>query len=283
MPKHKTTPTFTTEGLGTRWIIELINGETDFPPALAKRLKAAITSFDENYSRFKEHSFFCQLNRYSVLLKPPKELVDMFAFAHKMHTATEGAFDISVGGSLQELGYGTPSKAKGIYPGFWQETAYSTDELRIPIGAAVDLGGYGKGWLIDMLGVLLEQEGHPYYVIYGGGDILVSAKQPIELGLEHPYDPQKIIGTTHIKNGSLAVSSIVKRRWVKDGTSYHHIIDPATNKPSSNGVVTTYVKGASALIADTLSTIILLLPDLETKLRAQFSVETIILKQNQLI
>jgi len=282
MPKPKTVPTLETEGLGTRWLIELIGDETVFPSALAAHVKDAIAAFDDTYSRFKEGSLIGQLNRAGVLLQPPKELVDMFAFAHTMHTATGGAFDISVGGSLRRLGYGTPSSAKGVYPDFWAKTIYTADEIHIPTGASVDLGGFGKGWLIDTLGVLLEQHGHPYYLINGGGDILVSARKPIELGLEHPYDPTKIIGTTHIKNGSLAVSSIVKRRWLKQGKTYHHIIDPTTDKPANNGIVSTYVRGTTALIADTLSTVTLLRPDLEPKLRSAFGIETISINENQL-
>lgn len=283
MPKPKIAPTFTTEGLGTRWLVELIGGEDDFPADLAAALSTAIKLFDDTYSRFKPTSLIGQLNNTTCLTHPPKELVEMFDFAKKMHIATEGAFDISVAGSLQRLGYGNASSAKSTYSGFWDEAVYSTSKISIPKGSAVDFGGFGKGWLLDQLGALLEQKGHRFYVINGGGDIVVSAKRPIELGLEHPYDLTKIIGTTQILHGSLAVSSVVKRRWVKDGQSYHHIIDPTTDRPVTNDIVSTYVKGPSALIADALSTIILLRPDLEAKLRTQFNVQTIILREDQLV
>jgi len=272
----------TAEGLGTRWIIELLGDEATFPQDIAKHIKTTITLFDDTYSRFKRDSLVGQLNRKSILYNPPKELVDMFAFAHKMYDATEGAFNISVGGTLQKLGYGEGSDSEHTQPNFWEYTTYTVNEIHIPNGASVDFGGFGKGWLLDQLAAMLEMRGHQYYLINGGGDIVVSAPKPIELGLEHPYDPSKIIGSTPITKGALAVSSVVKRRWVKDGQTYHHIIDPATAKPADNGIISTYVKGETALIADTLSTIVLLRPELEAKLKAQFKVQTIIIRNEQL-
>ena len=282
MPKPKTPPTLTAQGLGTHWIFELLGDESGFPRELAVLIRDSIELFDDTYSRFKPDSLVGQLNRNGFLVKPPKELVDMFAFAHKMHSVTGGVFDISVGGSLQKLGYGTDSETKGVYPGFWETTEYDTNEIRIARGAAIDLGGFGKGWLLDKLAVLLEQHNHPYYLINGGGDIVLSAQKPIELGLEHPYDTSKIIGTTQILKGALAVSSTVKRRWVKNGKTYHHIIDPKTTMPADTMVVSTYVKGATGLIADTIATVLLINPALETKLRDTFDVHTIVLHTNQI-
>ena len=272
----------TAEGLGTRWVIELLGDGPAFPADLAVLLRQAITLFDDTYSRFKQDSLIGQLNRNGVLADPPKELVAMFKFAHKMHGVTHGTFDISVGGSLQNLGYGQASGAKGVYPDFWQSTVYTHNQVSIPAGASVDFGGFGKGWLIDRLTVLLEQQGCPYYLINGGGDIAVSAPGPIELGLEYPYDTAKIIGTTQITKGALAVSSVVKRRWVKDGKTYHHVIDPRTKQPTNNDVVSTYVKGKTALITDTLATILLIRPELEPELRQQFGAQVIIIRGAQL-
>lgn len=283
MPKpSKNPPSIETEGLGTRWIIEILDGQTSFPTDIARPLQQKITLFDDTYSRFKPDSLIGTLNRKYHLPHPPRELLDMFAFAHKMYVATNGAFDISVGGSLQKSGYGKDTGAKPVYPDFWKHTAYDEREISIPERSSIDFGGFGKGWLIDELAMLLEQNGCPHYLINGGGDIVLSAAEPIELGLEHPYELSKIIGTTHITKGSLAVSSVVKRRWVKDGETYHHIIDPKTMKPATNGVISTYVKGQTALIADTIATIALLRPELKGKLEELFDVRIIIVTEDQI-
>lgn len=281
-PKPNKPATLELEGLGTRWIIELVDQRGHFPAELSKQIKDKVALFDDTYSRFKSDSLVGQLNAHGSLLHPPVELLEMFAFAHKMHKATHGAFDISVGATLQSAGYGQTIQTVHEVPSFWTETTYDSQRIVLPANAAIDFGGFGKGWLLDQLAVLLENAGHDHYLINGGGDIVVSAVSPLTLGLEHPYETGSVIGTTRLQRGALAVSSTVKRRWIHDGTTHHHIIDPATHRSSSNGVVSTYVRGETALIADTLATVLLLRPRLEPQLSKAFGVKTIILRADQL-
>ncbi len=269
------------EGLGTRWWVELLERD-EFPTELADFVRSTIKLFDDTYSRFKHDSLIGHLNTHKRLLQPPQELLDMFAFAHKMHIATEGTFDISVGGTLQRLGYGDTKTAKSVYARFWNQSIYNTDEIAIPTASAVDLGGFGKGWLLDKLALLLERRGYQYYLINGGGDIVVNVSDELELGLEHPYDPTKVIGRTKLTRGALAVSSTVKRRWLRDGKTENHIIDPINDNSTRSTVISSYVRGQTALIADTLSTVVLLRPELKAKVEKQFNVETIIVTKDQL-
>lgn len=280
MPKPN--GTLELDGLGTHWWVELLERH-DFPADLASLVTETVKLFDDTYSRFKADSLIGQLNAHKQLDRPPKELLDMLAFAQKMHAATNGAFDISVGGVLQRLGYGDTKTATHTQPNFWSQVNYDRYKIVIPDENAIDLGGFGKGWLLDKLAVMLEQRGYQDFLINGGGDIVVHASKPVEFGLEHPCDPTKVIGTTKIRHGALAVSSTVKRRWVKNSTISHHIIDPATQQSSDNGVVSAYVKGATALIADTLATVLVLQPDLKTQLEKQFKIKTIIVTSAQIL
>lgn len=253
----------------------------NIPISFQNEIQTRIRQFDDVYSRFKPTSYIGMLNTTHMLVHPPAELLAMFSFAHKMYGATEGAFNVSVGAALQNLGYGKKLKSREVYPNFWDETTYNEDMLSIPKGASVDFGGFGKGWLLDQLAVFLERSGFTYYVINGGGDIVVNAETSLEFALEHPYESGKMIGTTKIKHGGLGVSSNVKRQWVKDGHRYHHIIDPSTALPSESDVISTYVKAETALISDTLATVLLIRPDLEAQLKKIFNTEVIVVKQEQ--
>jgi len=269
------------DGLGTHWWVELL-GRDDFPSNLSEFIQSTTSLFDDTYSRFHDETLIGQLNIHKRLVNPPQELIDMFDFARKMHLATDGAFDVSVGGTLQRLGYGDTKTAQSTSPHFWNEMKCDDNEIVIPRDSAVDFGGFGKGWLLDKLAVLLEKRGYPYFLINGGGDIVLSAAQPTELGLEHPYDPTKVIGTTKIMRGALAVSSTVKRRWAIGGQTQHHIIEPLKDGATDSPVLTTYVRGKTALIADTLATVLLLRPELKKQLEKQFSVEAILVNRAQL-
>lgn len=268
------------DGLGTRWWVELL-GRDDFPVNLADLVQGTVRLFDDTYSRFKPDSLIGQLNARKRLDKPSQELLDLILFAQKMYTKTSGAFDISVGGTLQRLGYGDTGTSVAANQSFWDEVRFDEKAIVIPNKSAVDFGGFGKGWLLDKLAVLLEKRGYGHYLINGGGDIVLNSPKPIELGLEHPYDPAKVIGMTKIKNGALAVSSTVKRRWVSGGKMTHHIIEPSQDSATDSPVVSTYVRGKTALIADTLATVTILRPELKGQLEKQFGVKVIIVSQDQ--
>lgn len=270
------------DGLGTHWYVDLPD-MAEFPTELSEILRGVTGLFDDTYSRFHDESLIGQLNIHKKLLHPPEELIEMLKFARSIYDTTDKAFDISVGGTLQRLGYGDTHTARSVVPDFWNEVKLNRDEIAIPSESAIDLGGFGKGWLLDKLAALLEQHGYIHYLINGGGDIVLSATEPIELGLEHPYDPAKVIGTTKITKGALAVSSTVKRRWSVRDKAYHHIIEPTTDRATESPILTTYVRAETALIADTLATVLLLRPAYKSQLEKKFGVKAILLTSEQIL
>jgi thiamine biosynthesis lipoprotein len=268
------------DALGTHWWIESLTGE--FSSDVRKMVTNYITHFQQAYTRFSDTSLLGQLNKEKRLASPPSDMLAMLNFARNMHEATNGVFNISVGGELLARGYGKVSSKGSISHNMWDELKATPEEITIPEGMSLDFGGFGKGWLIDELGELLERYGVQHYIINGGGDILVNAPEPIELALEHPTDLKKSIGSTKVQRGALAVSSTIKRSWSKDGQRQHHIIDPRSKAPSDNDVISTYVRANSALIADTCATCIIIDPALEQPLAEKYTLKTILLRQNQL-
>lgn len=267
------------EALGTHWWIEIWN---DPPQSSVQCIVNEVARFERTYSRFKPDSQFSILNRQKRLVQPTTELLAMLAFAKEMHETSNGIFNISVGGTLARTGYGRGQSAHTDNH-LWEKIIIRDDEIVLPNECEIDFGGFGKGWLIDRVGALLRNEGHTHYVINGGGDILVSAPNPIELALEHPLDPSQMIGNTRLVRGALAVSSSVKRAWVQGGIHYHHIIDPRTDSSSSSDILTTYVRADSALIADTMATILLIEPSLNQPLSTKYNLQTILLNRTQLV
>jgi len=81
----------------------------------------------------------------------------------------------------------------------------------------------------------------------------------------------------------LAASSTVKRVWKKGTDTMHHIIDPETGKPTDTGIVATFVCAHTALVADSLATILVIRPDLEDSLKRQYNAETLLLNRTNVI
>lgn len=273
-------PDLAFEALGTHWQLTFLGDAVS--ETVAEHIIATVSAFERAYSRFLPDSLLGQLNHHKVLRKPPHKLIRMLSFANEMYEASGGIFDISVGGTLNRLGYGKADPVVDRQSELWHKIIITNDTIRIPENCQLDFGGFGKGWLIDELAELLEDAGCSHYVINGGGDIRINANNPVEVALEHPLDPTRMIGTTRITHGALGVSSSVKRVWRQNGKAYHHIIDPRTTTSSASEVISTFVRANTARIADAAATILLVEPGLEEQLAARFNLKTILIKRDQL-
>jgi thiamine biosynthesis lipoprotein len=270
------------DALGTHWWCEPL-GQSVISEKLRQAIDATVNDFTNKYSRFNSGSLVGQLNSAGIIDNPPQEMIEMMNYARQMFIETDGVFNISVGGILNSFGYGDRKFAADISDTIWQEVVISPDRITIPKSITIDFGGFGKGWLIDQLSDLFIKNNVNEYIINGGGDIYVNSSKLIELGLEHPYDCTKVIGTTRITRGALAVSSIVKRSWKNGDKSYHHIINPMGKKPSDNDVIASYVRAETALIADTMATCLIIKPQLKDKLAKKYKIEVILINHSQLL
>lgn len=271
------------DGLGTHWQCEIIDTHISDSKydIIKKQLIEYLNKFTGLYSRFDDTSLVGRLNADHQLVNPPIEMINMLEFAREMFLASDGAFNISVGGDLASMGYGVSVGKVTSRGDFWEDSVISSKKIEIPDDIAVDFGGFGKGWLIDAFAEIFRKNNVQQFIVNGGGDLYVQADKYIEIALEHPFDSTKIIGNTRIKKGALAVSSVVKRSWMANGVRYHHIIDPKTNSSSDSGVISSFVKADTALIADTIATILIIKPELDQKLSKKFSLQTILLSADQ--
>lgn len=270
------------DGLGTHWWIELLGRSNADISSVRKSVLKRVRWFEHTYTRFDQNSTIGRLNRTKRLKNPSAELLQMLGFARMMFEVSKGAFDITVGGRLAALGYGAHGHAK-LIPDPWASILYTPDEVRLHDAISLDFGGFGKGWLIDDLCRLLQRLGHDSFVINGGGDILVHSPEHISIQLEHPLDPTRYMGVTEIRQGALACSSTTKRVW-KDttGQKHHHIIDPRTGRSTANGLVASFVKAPTALLADTCATIALLDKRHIPNLQQRFGADIRVLRRAQL-
>jgi thiamine biosynthesis lipoprotein len=114
----------------------------------------------------------------------------------------------------------------------------------------IDVGAAGKGLLVDLVADALIAAGNSSIVVDAGGDLLHRGDEPIRVGLEHPHDPSRVIGTVDLHNRALCASAINRRSWAP---GLHHVIDARTGEPAQ-GIVATWVTADSAALADGLAT-----------------------------
>jgi thiamine biosynthesis lipoprotein len=275
------TNTYEFEAIGTHWWLERLDGGK-FDDAVRKALRAYTAEFDQRYSRFRDDSLIARLAEEGRLRSMPAEMFAMLTFASKLYDDTDGVFSPLVGNTLQTLGYGKLASETGLTS---EESGLSWNRrsIRVQKGTILDFGGFGKGWLIDEYAKILRKNGVKEFIVNGGGDLYVEASKPISFALEHPYDPSLKIGDIKIQKGALAASSTVKRAWKQGRETYHHIIDPATGKPAESNVVATFVCAHTALVADSLATVLIIRPELRWRLEEEYNAETALITKEQLL
>lgn len=272
------------KGLGTIFSIELFlhDHEIETLPfvKLQQRLESTITDFGNRYSRFSDDSFLTELNTKKVV-PYDEDLAVMLKKAEEVSRSTNNVFSLFIKEALEEKGYGTQHKTreKGTHDHDEDKSAVRIDAHTITLlgNKGIDLGGIGKGYLIDKLARIIKDEFHiPFFLINGGGDIYVTSNHgdPVELFLEHPIHEGEYIYEIHLKNKAFCASSSFKRRWNKDGKEVNHFIAEKEVWSAS------YVIGDDTTTTDMYATVFCILADEKTlveKLSATTHLEYIVI------
>ena len=204
-----------------------------------------MTACEQALSRFDPQSDLSRLNRAGGSWIPVDErLVEALLAAIIARAETDGRFDPTILPALAAAGYdrsfellgdreATP--IEGWRAGSRIEVDRQAGTARLEEGAAVDLGGIGKGFAATRaLGAMRAAwAGLTGALVDLGGDIAVWGKPPeggpwrVDIadsrGHGHP------VGTLELEGGGVATSGRDTRRFGPGGR-LHHLIDPTTGR-----------------------------------------------------
>lgn len=266
--------TFDFPALGTYWWIEIWD---DVGHQRCQDIREHIINeaarFEAKYSRFLPHSVISELNRQRTLALDEESLA-MIRYGIDLFERSNGVFNILVGHILEARGYDqhyslTDSGSQTLTVGNpSQDIVFDGNVASLKHGN-LDIGGYGKGWLIDGLHKQLQQLGITQFLINGGGDIYVTHQhhQPVTIYLEDPLNPEKIVGKTPLKHRAFAASSPHKRAWsVKQHINNQEMVSHQTHIVSQHAVKDViYLTAPTAVDADAFATTLLQTDTLATQ------------------
>ncbi|HUW49887.1 MAG TPA: FAD:protein FMN transferase [Sulfuricella sp.] len=119
----------------------------------------------------------------------------------------------------------------------------------------LDLGGYAKGYALDLAADYLREQGVKGALINIGGNIMAIGSrngQPWRVGIQHPRKPGAIASLALHDGEAIGTSGDYQRYFLLDGKRYCHIIDPRTGYPAQ-GVQAVTVIVPKGSMAGTLS------------------------------
>jgi len=274
------------EAIGTHWYIEFYDeiDPNDFE-SLQQKIKEYCSEFEHKYSRFKDTSILSKLNKEKILHNPSHEFLELLNLGKDAKVITDGHFDITVGTILENMGYDKDYSFKEKDKKVEKELKFTKDKVELSENTKIDLGGIGKGYLIDLVSDLIKGEGIKYFFINAGGDIYATSNfdEPIEFALENPFAIDEMIGTIEIKNKGLASSSGNRRKWKdpKTGKVHHHLVDMKDNS-NINTIAGIYIEGPSATNADIASTCLFVSPkELYENISKFYGIEYLVVYSDQ--
>ena len=252
----------------------LVNGDGD--GRLLARARRRIAELEARWSRFLPDSEISRLNRrpgQQTVVSP--ETFSLVEHAVAAWDATAGRYDPTVLPALREAGYdrdlalitdtgptpGTPRPRPScelVAPGCGL-VGLDRERLAVtlPAGVEIDPGGIGKGLAADLVTGELADDGAAGSMVNLGGDLRVRGEPPEgdswSIAVEDPWQPERLLVTIGLRDGGVASSSRLRRRWTRDGTPRHHIIDPRTGQPTDNDLVAVTTVAAEAWWAEAAS------------------------------
>jgi thiamine biosynthesis lipoprotein len=123
-------------------------------------------------------------------------------------------------------------------------------------GMRIGLGGIAKGYALDRAAQVLKENGFTNFIVYGGGDLVVSGRHPERawrIGIQDPDRPGRYFAVINATDVAVVTSGDYERYFTHKGKRYHHIINPRTGFPAV-GIRAVTVVTKRALYADGLCT-----------------------------
>jgi len=237
--------------------------------------QAEVAACERALSRFDAASDLSRLNAAGgAWTAVDGRLVEALRLALRAREDTGGRFDPTVLPALVAAGYDRSfeqlaerpaRRAAGWHAGAAVELDESSGGARLEPGAAVDLGGIGKGYAASRALAAMREAWPmlPGGLVDLGGDLALWGETPEQgpwrIAVADPRHPGTNAGVLLLRSGGVATSGRDVRRF-GPGRSLHHLIDPATGEPARPGPLAVTVVAPDAAEAEAHATALAISP-----------------------
>ncbi len=192
----------------------------------------------------------------------PPGLLPILQDATRLSELGEGLFNPAIGNLVRLWGFHSdtfeprlpdPKEVERLVLANPRMTDLHIDGLMLTAtnpAARLDLGGYAKGYALDLAAVYLKSQGVKNALINIGGNIMALGAKggaPWRVGIQHPRRAGAL-ATLDLKDGeAIGTSGDYQRFFEVGGKRYCHLIDPRTGWPADKTqAVTVIARGEHA-------------------------------------
>jgi thiamine biosynthesis lipoprotein len=237
---------------GTTW--QLVASHHDDLDRLREDIDALFAMIDQQMSPWRSDSDISRFNTMGAgWHRADAEMIHVATAALDLAKLSLGAFDPTVGPLVAQWGFG-PIEG-GLEPD-WRGLSLGDggigkahDELTL------DLCGIAKGRALDLAVDLVKARGVEDFLFDLGGELKAFGQHPsgrsYRVAVQHPVAAEPAPATLRLDSGlAVATSGLRTQSYEFADNTYGHIIDPRTNAPANDHLLSVTVVGQVAMIAD---------------------------------
>lgn len=264
-----------------------------------EQLKEVFDAVNQSLSTYIPDSDISRINRGDTTVVVDEYFIAVFNASKEIWQATEGYFDPTVGPLVNAYGFGPNSALKGIdstqidsikqFVGFEKITLTSSQKLlKNDPRTFVDFNAIAKGYAIDLLSKVLEDNAVENYLIELGGELLGkginnSSGNNWIVAIDDPTqtDERTFIKKIQLNNRGMATSGNYRKTRIDPVTKakYVHTINPKTGWPKRSNVLSVSVLAENCMLADGYATafMVMELEETQTFLEKQSAIDAYII------
>lgn len=258
-----------------------------------KELRASIVddldAIDRLASTWRDDSELSNFNRNTKTdwIETSQEFCESIDSALEISRLTDGAFDITVGPLVNLWGFGPDHDvleppSDSALRAVLEDVGFRKLQTRCDVpavrkqrsGLYVDLSGWAKGYAVDKVAALLDQNELKDYLVEVGGELRVRGLNAERLKWAVAVEtPSRIKRVPHevlrVTDTGVATSGDYRNYFEHEGQLYSHTIDARTGRPVDHALAAVTVVNPSAAFADAMATALLVLGPAEGPRRAE--------------
>ncbi|MEM9248395.1 MAG: FAD:protein FMN transferase [Pseudomonadota bacterium] len=264
--------------MGTRYALVAVDHDRKVDaPTVRAAVETALARVNRQLSNWDPNSEVSRFNTAQAGTAMPlsAEVHSVLAAAERIHGASDGAFDVTLGPLIETWGFGAqPGAARSPNADAIAASLAQTGQDKLRLGAAslsktnskttVYTSGIGKGYGVDQVVEALAALGLTDFMVEIGGDLYAAGRNPDGLpwriGIETPNPHDRAVQRVADVSGlGVATSGDYRNYFEQDGVRYSHILDPRTGRPVTHRTASATVLAPNAMLADGWSTAMLAL------------------------
>lgn len=256
--------------LGTTCEVQYVAADAAQATAFERAVVEWVSGFETKYSRFRPTSLVSRINDAAgrAWVDVDADMEQMLALGDALFATTGGVLDPTALPLLALWNWKADHPKIPVQAQIdaarrlvgWRKVQRLPGKVFLPErGMALDFGGFGKEYAVDIVAHLAREHGIACALIDFGRDVFVLGAPPgraaWHLGLEDPHSPGATCGSIAVRGGlGVASSGDYVRCFTIDGRRYGHIVDPRSGRPVDNGCRQVTVVADTCLQAGVLST-----------------------------